>query len=40
MDPAGHDEVQAWAVDALAGMHRVVVPLASEALKQARGSWT
>jgi hypothetical protein len=38
MDIAGHDEVQAWAVEALASMHRVVLPLASEALKQARGS--
>jgi CBS domain-containing protein len=38
MDAAGHDEVQTWAVDALASMYRVLVPLASEALKQARGS--
>jgi CBS domain-containing protein len=38
MDAAGHEELQVWAVEALASMHRVVVPLASEALKQARGS--
>ena len=35
MDAAGHAELQAWAVEALARFHRVIVPPAGEALKQA-----